>query len=86
VIAAVVLLLIVVGATAYVLMRCRTVYETEEETPEETKDEPGSVTFPDGHESLAEVFYENPANDSNDEPVTMLSDSDVGDATGAVVI
>jgi hypothetical protein len=85
VIAAVVLLLIVVGATAYVLMRCRTVYETEYET-EEMKGEPDSIAFTDDKESLAEVYFENPGNESDGVTITMLqSDCDIGDVSDVVV-
>jgi hypothetical protein len=86
VIAAASVLLIAVVVAVCVVLQCRTVYETEYETAEEMPDAPDSGRFVDNHESMS-VCYENPANDSDGETITMMfSDADVGDAAGAVAI
>ena len=81
VIAAALVLLIAVVVAVCVVLRCRTVYETEYETVEESECEADRGGFVDGRESMA-VCYENPANDSDGEMITMV----LSDADGAVAI
>jgi hypothetical protein len=79
------LLLIVVGVAVYIVLRGRTVYETEYK--EEAKADPGSIGFTGDQELMSRVFYENPANDNDCETITALgSDCEIGDVSGMVAI
>jgi hypothetical protein len=86
VIAAALVLLIAVVVVVCIVLRCRTVYETEYDAAEEIPDVPESIAFTDERESSMPIYYENPANDSDFETITMLvSDCDIGDASEMVV-